>query len=281
LRTRRREAAATVDRKADGSPVTALDYAAQRLYLDALFADPQLRGRVHVVGEESFAAAGIAQPIIDSNRMAFGNAEFVVVVDPLDNTRGYAGSDTARYATVATVLQRGMPIFYVAIAPEADERYEGEPTRLTWNGSEVPPFHGPLATPTRVLAAGLYWTDPPDPLGPILPLHHHVTDRFGSFQLAVARMVRRDPTLPSDDATITAGFGYHETIPAAAILHLAGAATTRSNGLAFFPIQWSDLAAERPHQLIGGCTQVVNAVRALRVAHACEQERKVGEPMVR
>jgi fructose-1,6-bisphosphatase/inositol monophosphatase family enzyme len=268
LRAHRAEAAATVESKPDESPVTALDYAAERLYVEALFADPQLRGRVYVVGEESFAAAGIAQPILDANRMAFGNAEFVVVVDPLDNTRGYAGSDTTRYATVATVLRRGMPIFYIAIAPEAGERYEAEPGRVTWNGAEVPRFHGPLSTPTRLLAAGLYWTDPPDPLGPILPQHHQVTDRFGSYQLAVARMVRRDPAVASDDATITAGFGYHETIPAAAILHLAGAATTRSNGLAFFPIQWSDLAAERPHQLIGGCTQVVNAVRALRVAHA-------------
>jgi hypothetical protein len=160
-----------------------------------------------------------------------------------------------------------MPIFHVAIAPEGDERYEGKSDGATWNGRAVPPFREPLGTPERLLAAGLYWLDPPDPLGPILPMRFDVTDRFGSLQLACARMIRREGALPSFDGVITSGAPYHETIPAAALLHLAGAATVRSNGLSFFPMQWSDLAAPSPHQLIGGCTAVVNATRQLRVAH--------------
>jgi fructose-1,6-bisphosphatase/inositol monophosphatase family enzyme len=232
-----------------------------------LFAEPDLQGRVYVVGEENFTAAGIDRSIIDQNKMAFGNAELVVVIDPLDNTRGYVGSDTVRYATVAAVLQRGLPIFHIAIAPEADERYECTAEGATWNGQKTPPFREALCTPQRLLAAGLYWLDPPDPLGPILPRHFDVTDRFGSLQLACARMVRRERDLPSFDGVITSGAPYHETIPAAALLHFAGAVTVRPNGLSFFPMQWSDLAAPRPHQLIAGCPAVVNLTRQLRVEH--------------
>jgi fructose-1,6-bisphosphatase/inositol monophosphatase family enzyme len=267
LRERRAGAAASARLKADSTVVTALDYEVQKLYVEALFAEPELQGRVYVVGEENFTAAGLSQSIIDQNRMAFGNADFVVVVDPLDNTRGYIGSDTVKYATVAAVLQRGQPIYYVAISPEGDERYECTPEAATWNGRPVPRFREPLSSPQRLLAAGLYWLDPPDPLGPILPQHFDVTDRFGSLQLACARMVRRDTQLPSFDGVITSGAPYHETIPAAAILHFAGAATVRANGLSFFPMQWSDFAAPQPHQLIGGCTAVVNATRQLRVEY--------------
>jgi len=267
LRTQRATGAATAQRKADGSPVSALDYQLQRIYVEALFANPQLVGRVYVVGEESFADAKISQTIIDQNRMAFGNAEFLVVIDPVDNTRGYVGSDTTNYATVVAVLQRGNPIYYLAVAPESAERYEGRTTDVTLNDAQVPPFKEPLTAPPRLLAAGLHWVNPVDPLAPILPERFQVTDRFGSFQLAVARMVRRDPSVHSSDGALTAGFPYYETIPAAAILHLAGATTVRTNGLGFFPIQWSDLAAVRPHQLIAGSTPVVNAVRHLRVEH--------------
>jgi fructose-1,6-bisphosphatase/inositol monophosphatase family enzyme len=267
LRTQRAAAATTAQTKTDGSPVSALDYQAQRIYVEALFANPHLAGRVYVVGEESFADAKISQAIIDQNRMAFGNAEFVVVIDPLDNTRGYLGSDTPNYATVAAVLQRGNPIYYLAVAPENAERYEARTNGVTWNDTPASPFHEPLAAPPRLLAAGLHWVSPVDPLASILPARFQVIDRFGSFQLAVARMVRRDPSLPSPDGTLTAGFPYHETIPAAAVLHLAGATTVRSNGLGFFPIQWSDLAAIRPHQLIAGSTPLVNSVRHLRVEH--------------
>jgi fructose-1,6-bisphosphatase/inositol monophosphatase family enzyme len=269
LRDRRSEAASTARRKADDSVVTALDYEVQRLYIEALFAGRHRWGHVYAVGEESFAAAGLSQTIIDQNKMAFGNAELVVVIDPLDNTRGYVGSDTTKYATVATVLRRGHPIYYVAISPEADERYEGMAgAGVKHNGTAAPPFKEPLQTPAGVLAAGLHWVQPVDPLAHVLPGRFSVTDRFGSYQLAVARMVRRDAALRSDDGTITSGFPYHETIPAAAVLHLAGAATVRSNGLAFFPIQWSDLGARRPQQLIGGATPVVNLLRQLRSEHS-------------
>jgi fructose-1,6-bisphosphatase/inositol monophosphatase family enzyme len=265
LRTRRVEAAASAKLKGDASVVTPLDYEVQRLYVEALFAEPALRGHIYVVGEENFSAAGISRSIIDQNRMAFGNAELVVVIDPLDNTRGYAGAETVKYATVVAVLRRGVPIYYIAIAPEADERYECTIDGATWNGQPVPPFRDALCMPQRLLAVGLYWLTPHDPLAPILPQHFEVTDRFGSVQLAVARMIRREPDLPSFDGVITSGAPYHETIPIGAILHLAGSATVRANGLSFFPIQWSDLVAPRPHQLIGGCTAVVNATRQLRI----------------
>lgn len=267
LRTQRAEAVATAQKKKDGSPVSALDYQVQRLYVEALFANPLLAGRVYLVGEESFADAGISQSIIDQKRMAFGNAEFVVVVDPLDNTRGYVGSDTVNYATVAAVLRRGQPLHFLAIAPESGDVYEARPAGVTWNGAPVPAFEQALGVPPRLLAAGLHWVTPVDPLAPILPERFQVTDRFGSFQLAVARMVRRDPSLPSQDGVLTVRFPYHETIPAAAILQLAGATTVRANGLGFFPIQWSDLAAVSPHQLIAGTTPLVNAVRQLRIEH--------------
>jgi fructose-1,6-bisphosphatase/inositol monophosphatase family enzyme len=260
---RARRATATASVKADATLVTELDLEVQRMYVEALY--PAFAGSVYVIGEESFAAAGISPAIIDQNRMAFGSAELIVVVDPLDNTKGYATTDTPKYATTAAVLRRGQPIYYVTIAPEADELYEaraGDGVRL--GATLLGRFGEALAEPARVLAAGLHWVAPPDPLRDVLPARFDVTDRFGSYQLAVARMVRRDRALPSPDATITAGFPVHETIPAAALLALAGAATVRPNGLAFFPIQWSDLAARRPHQLIGGATAVVNALRQLR-----------------
>lgn len=276
LRRERSTAAATAQLKDDGTFVSALDYEIERLYIDALFEDPELAGRVHVLGEESFVRAGVAQTVIDGNRMAFGNANFVVVVDPVDNTKGYVRSDTTNYATVAAVLYKGNPVYYIAVAPEADELYEGhavhavhalEGETVKLNGSRVGPFREPLAVPARLLAAGLYWVRPNDPLGPILPEQFQVTDRFGSFQLAVARMTRREPALPSQDGVITSGSPYYETIPAAAIIQLSGGTTVRSNGLAFFPIQWPDLAARYPQQLIGGSTQVVNSVRQLRIKH--------------
>jgi fructose-1,6-bisphosphatase/inositol monophosphatase family enzyme len=267
IRTRRASAAASVAHKADDSVVTALDYEVQRLYIEALFARPELAGRIYVVGEESLPAAGVSRTILEQNKLAFGHAELVIVIDPIDNTRGYVGSDTTNYATVAAVLHRGRPIYYIAIAPEALERYEARSgDGVRHNGTRVPRYEGTLGAPAALLAAGLHWVDPVDPLAEILPAQFAITDRFGSYQLAAARMVRREPGA-SCDGTITAGFPYHETIPAAAILHLAGAATVRSNGLAFFPIQWSDLAARRPHQLIAGCTSVVNLVRQLRIVH--------------
>lgn len=260
---RERRATATASLKSDGTVVTQLDLEVQRMYVEALH--PRFAGDVYFIGEESFAAAGIAQTIIDQNRMAFGSAELVVVVDPLDNTKGYATSHTPTYATTAAVLRRGHPIYYVTVAPEADELYEARADDgARFGATLLGRFGDALAEPARVLAAGLHWVEPPDPLRDVLPARFDVTDRFGSYQLAVARMVRRDRALPSSDATITAGFPFHETIPAAAILALAGAATVRPNGLAFFPIQWSDLAARHPHQLIGGATAIVNALRQLR-----------------
>lgn len=255
---RARRASATASLKADATVVTDLDYEVQRMYVDALY--PAFAGSVYIIGEESFAAAGIAQSVIDQNRMAFGSAELIVVVDPLDNTKGYATTDTTKYATTAAVLRRGHPHYYITVAPEADELYEAR----EGDGGR---FGDALAEPARVLAAGLHWVKPADPLRDVLPARFDVTDRFGSYQLAVARMLRRDRSLPSPDATITAGFPFHETIPAAAILALGGAATVRANGLAFFPIQWSDFSARQPHQLIGGATAVVNALRQLRSEH--------------
>jgi fructose-1,6-bisphosphatase/inositol monophosphatase family enzyme len=190
LRERRAGAAATAKKKADNTVVTALDYEVERLYVEALFADSELAGRVYVVGEESFTAAGLSQTTIDQNKMAFGNAEFVVVVDPLDNTRGYIGADTMKYATVAAVLRRGMPIYHIAIAPEADERYEFTTDGATWNGRAVPPFREALCSPQRLLAAGLYWLDPPAPADRRLHAggeHHAATAGRTSAAAALTR----------------------------------------------------------------------------------------------
>lgn len=266
LRRDRDRARVGATRKADGTACSPLDLEVQRMYVEALLSRPSLVGHVHVVAEESFAAAGIPQELIDANQMSFGSAEYVVAIDPLDNTRGYLESDTGNYATVAAVLHRGNPAYYVAVVPSTGTVYEGAAGRgvVAERGDALPSFGPPLVNPPHVLAAGLYWAH--DLLAPVLPKHFLVTDRFGCFQLAVARMTYRD-VAQSCDAVITSGFPYHETIPAAAVLALAGAATVRPSGLSFFPLQWSDLGSRRPHQLIGGATAAVNKVRQLRAEH--------------
>lgn len=272
-RARGRETAA---RKPDGTVVCALDYEVQRMVVEALLGNPALSGQVYVLGEESFEEAGISQALIDQNKMAFGSAEFVVALDPLDNSRGYAEKETPLYATVAAVLRCGKPVYYLAIAPELGERYEALAPGIEdpYPGAKAgalfnawPICRSWKAPPHQsrgwVLAAGLHWVSPPDPLRDVLPKEMVTSDRFGSFQLAAAS-VAQDDRRP--DAVLTAGFPYHETIPAAAILSLAGAVTVRASGLSYFPLQWGDLAG-RPHQLIGGTPRVVNYLQRLRAKY--------------
>lgn len=271
LLERRGAAAGSASRKEDGTVVCPLDYEIQRMFAEALLGNPRVAGHVYVVGEENFAAAGISQVLIDQNRLAFGNVEFIVVVDPLDNTRGYVTSGTTKYAVVAALLRRGHPVHYRAIAPAERASYSGSADGFFCDGVKQPKFAGPLSIPGRVLAAGLYWVKPLDPLREVLPRMFYVRDRFGSFQVEVARMTERQEDR-SCDAVITSGFPYHETILAAAALHFSGAVTARPGGLSFFPIQWSDLAATAPHQLIGGSAEMVNKLRQARADHPLPRE---------
>ena len=109
-----------VARKADGSPVTAADKAAERMILQAL---ATIAPGVPVVAEDS-VADGLIGDI---------SAEDFFLVDPLDGTREYVGGRTDYTVNIAFVAA-GVPVFGIVVAPEHDTAYTaiaGAAQRLT------------------------------------------------------------------------------------------------------------------------------------------------------
>jgi 3'(2'), 5'-bisphosphate nucleotidase len=123
----------SVETKADASPVTAADHAAEAILLDAL---RRLAPGVTVVAEEECAAGRMPDP----------DARFFLV-DPLDGTKEFVKGGTDFTVNVG-LIEAGEPTLGVVYAPARDELYLGDvPTgRASFQGGGQP------ARPIRVRA---------------------------------------------------------------------------------------------------------------------------------
>ncbi len=96
--------------KADGSPVTAADEAAEGLILAAL---ETIAPDIPVISEENVASHGLA-------------ADRFFLVDPLDGTKEFLRHDGRGAFTVNIALvDNGMPVLGVVYAPALDRMFEG------------------------------------------------------------------------------------------------------------------------------------------------------------
>jgi 3'(2'), 5'-bisphosphate nucleotidase len=98
-------------RKADSSPVTAADVAAERLILAAL---QTCAPGVPVVAEEQAAAEGLPQHL---------GARFFLV-DPLDGTKEFIARNGEFTVNIA-LIENGQPVLGVVYLPVLDEMYAG------------------------------------------------------------------------------------------------------------------------------------------------------------
>ena len=103
--------------KADESPVTAADHAAEAVLLDALGA---LAPDIPVVAEEEVAAGRIPQ---------VGRRFFLV--DPLDGTREFVRGGTD-YTVNVGLIEDGEPVLGVVYAPALGRLFAGEVGRGAW-----------------------------------------------------------------------------------------------------------------------------------------------------
>jgi 3'(2'), 5'-bisphosphate nucleotidase len=125
--------------KADGSPVTDADMAAEAVILDGL---PAILPGVPVVSEEA-AAAGFVPEC---------GARFVLV-DPLDGTREYVGRNGEFTVNIA-VIEGGRPVLGVVYAPVSGQLWLGDAVAGVAEAMTVP-AGAPLsaATQRRVIHA--------------------------------------------------------------------------------------------------------------------------------
>ncbi|UJW87885.1 3'(2'),5'-bisphosphate nucleotidase CysQ [Devosia sp. SL43] len=116
--------------KADGSPVTEADAAAEAVILDYL-----LPTGIPVLGEESVAAGII--PVL-------GDRYFVV--DPLDGTKEFIKRNGEFTVNIALV-EHGLPVMGVVLAPVTGEAFTGDS-----NGAFVCDTRSGVATEKRAIA---------------------------------------------------------------------------------------------------------------------------------
>jgi 3'(2'), 5'-bisphosphate nucleotidase len=100
------------DHKADGSPVTAADRAAEALIAAAL---SEIVPGIPVVAEEAVAAGNIPD---------LSGAEYFWLVDPLDGTKSFVNSEPDFTVNIA-LIKNGEPIIGVIYAPVKGELYSG------------------------------------------------------------------------------------------------------------------------------------------------------------
>lgn len=134
------EGATQVERKADGSPVTRADLAAEAVLLEGL---PRLAPGVPVVSEESAIPAEAGERFF--------------LVDPLDGTKEFLARNGEFTVNVALV-EAGAPLLGVVFAPALGDLYAGGSGLGAWRAR---PFDGgarrAIATrpaPARLAAVG-------------------------------------------------------------------------------------------------------------------------------
>ena len=110
------------DAKADGSPVTEADKAAEKVIETAL---TDITPDVPMVGEESVSEGNIPD---------LSNAEYFWLVDPLDGTKEFI-SGRGDYTVNIALIKNGTPILGVVYAPALGELYagHGEKTAIRYN----------------------------------------------------------------------------------------------------------------------------------------------------
>lgn len=130
-----------VERKADGSPVTAADTTSEAIISAAL---GELTPEIPVIGEES-AATGIAKAFLD---------ERFWLVDPLDGTREFLKRNDEFCVCIGLISQRA-PVLGVVLGPALDVAYAGaEPgTAVIVEGSAPPRPISCRASPAEGLTA--------------------------------------------------------------------------------------------------------------------------------
>ena len=135
-----------VETKADRSPVTEADRAADRIVVAGLSAaDPQ----IPVISEESTASHALAAP---------PGGRFWLV-DPLDGTREFIAR-TGEFTVNIALIEDGRPVLGVLHAPVQRETYVadglGQAVRIVGNGSPQPicaraaPDEGPAVVASRL-----------------------------------------------------------------------------------------------------------------------------------
>ena len=135
-----------VETKADRSPVTEADRAADRIIVAGLSAaDPQ----VPVISEESTADDALAAP---------PGGRFWLV-DPLDGTREFIAR-TGEFTVNIALIEDGRPVLGVLHAPVQNETYvadgQGQAVRIVGNGAPQPicaravPDQGPAVVASRL-----------------------------------------------------------------------------------------------------------------------------------
>lgn len=102
-----------VEIKADASPVTAADHAAEAILLEAL---RRLAPDITVVAEEACAAGRMPEP-----------TERFFLVDPLDGTKEFVKGGTD-FTVNLGLVEDGLPTLGVVYAPARDELYVGDVT---------------------------------------------------------------------------------------------------------------------------------------------------------
>jgi 3'(2'), 5'-bisphosphate nucleotidase len=118
--------------KADGSPVTAADEAAEAIICDGL---KRLAPDVPVMSEEQFAR--------EKPKPIAGGSYFLV--DPLDGTREFiAGRD--EYTVNIALMSDGAPLFGIICAPALGDLWRG----IVGHGAERLSFASPTETPTPI-----------------------------------------------------------------------------------------------------------------------------------
>jgi 3'(2'), 5'-bisphosphate nucleotidase len=105
-------------RKADRSPVTAADVAAEKIILAAL---AELAPEIPVIAEEQSAAEGLPASV--------GPRFFLV--DPLDGTKEFIARNGEFTVNIA-LIDNGMPVFGVVYVPVLAEMYVGIIYFLSW-----------------------------------------------------------------------------------------------------------------------------------------------------
>ncbi|HET6157782.1 MAG TPA: 3'(2'),5'-bisphosphate nucleotidase CysQ [Dongiaceae bacterium] len=138
----------TTTRKADQSPVTAADLAAEAVILDAL---RRLMPHVPIIAEEDSQTSGLPAEA----------PERFWLVDPLDGTKEFVARNGEFTVNIA-LIERGVPVLGIVHLPALNETYRGYTGRAERSAGEAPfkgihartpPEEGAIMTISRSHAA--------------------------------------------------------------------------------------------------------------------------------
>lgn len=131
-------AGGAVEDKADGSPVTQADRAAERA----------LRRRIR----QAYPDHGIRGEEFGDERT---DAEYLWVLDPIDGTRSFLSGKPV-FTTLIGLLRRGNPVLGVIDQPVTRERWVGAAGKATWNGRAA------KVRPCKRMADAVHFTTGPE-----------------------------------------------------------------------------------------------------------------------